>query len=161
MEARQRKSRFRMVEIDHRLPDCLRVAAGALSTELAAVFVVVAGRATCLQFEITPGLVTLIAGERGVTSFEDISRLRMVECGHTGRPPDETEFAARMLRVTARAVALTFARINDARVISTVAGHPLLYVHVTRIALQLRTSCPENVAIPALQNALKTLMGSG
>ena len=79
---------LRMIEVCHRLPCSLRVAALALRTKLPLMLILVARRTVGLQGEKAFRCVTLGTGERSVFTFENITGLPVIELGDPTWPPN-------------------------------------------------------------------------
>jgi hypothetical protein len=96
-----------------------------------------------------------------VFAFENIAGLPVIEPGNAVAPANKSEISSSVLGVASRAVGIAFLFVDDACVISPVRIHPLLYVHMTRHALQLCSAHSERVAIATLKGAFKGLMRPG
>jgi hypothetical protein len=167
-----------VTETRGRLPGVERVAAGAMGIELAAVFVAVAGSAVAGQAEIGAiqileedasagrwrnivGFVALVAGDGGVTAFERVAGLAVVEGFAVGLPMDELEIRAVVFGMAFGALGPGDVRGEEGGMQAAVFREALANLGVALEAFEDARAAAEVVALGAVGGAGKRLVRPG
>jgi hypothetical protein len=147
-----------VIELSRRPPGILGVAGRAIPPELTPMRVHVTGSTVLAEAQeglvevlhqdgclLSRGyllfVVTSVAGQRPVFSFQRVTRLRVIESGATGLgPANQFKIPPHVLLMTTDAVGISFRPVDNLRMEPPLVIQPLTDFHMARRALELLTS---------------------
>lgn len=167
-----------MLETQVALPTRKRMATRAVSSQLAAMFVRVAGKAVARNAKESaaqifhydcPSLgcrdvfrfVTPATGQTRVTAFQHVTCLAVVELFHCGFPANQVEPFAVVIRMTTNAILIAAFFRHKRCMQAALLGNALPYLQVAVEALESRSSLPHVVTSGAVSRTTQRTVRLG